>query len=175
MASFNFRSAFHGFNREDVVRYIEFINSKHNTTVNQLRSDLAEAREEIDKLRCEPDLREKCAQQEQIIEDLRAQVLALTEQVDQQVQRRNEEELEIYRRAERMERQAKERAEVIYQTANGVLADATAKVDEASGQIAGVADQVAAQLALLQSAVTGSKQALSDAAATLYSIRPTEE
>lgn len=175
MASFNFRSAFHGFNREDVVRYIEFINSKHNAAVNQLRADLTAAREECDALRAEPDLQAKCDRQDEIIADLRAQVLALTEQLELQSARRNEEELEIYRRAERMERQAKEHSQMIFETANGVLADATAKVDEAYGQIAGVADQVAAQLAMLQSAVTTSKQALEDATSTLYSIRPTEE
>jgi hypothetical protein len=71
-----------------------------------------------------------------------------------------------------MERQAKERTEAMYQKANGVLADATAKVDEAAEQITGIADQVAAQLAVLQQAVTGSKAALKDATATLYAIRP---
>ena len=34
----NFRSAFNGFNREDVVRYLEYINTKHTTQVNQLNS-----------------------------------------------------------------------------------------------------------------------------------------
>ena len=36
----NFRSAFNGFNREDVVRYIEYINSRHNTEINVLKSEL---------------------------------------------------------------------------------------------------------------------------------------
>ena len=35
----NFRSAFNGFHREDVVKYIEFITSKHNTQVNQLTAE----------------------------------------------------------------------------------------------------------------------------------------
>ena len=48
----------------------------------------------------------------------------------------------------------------------------TAKVDAASTQLTGIADQVAAQLAVLQQAVTGSKAALKDATATLYAIRP---
>ena len=113
--------------------------------------------------------------------DLEAQLADMTTQRDAalndqaQVQRRNEEELEAYRRAERVERQAKERTEAMYQKANGVLADATAKVDNASAQIAGIADQVAAQLAVLQQAVTGSKTALKDAATTLYTIRLTGE
>ena len=175
MASYNFRSALSGFNRQDVVNYIEYTNSKHQGVINQLMADIATLQEENSKLRQAPDLQAKCDEQAATIADLQAQVQALTEQLEQQAQRRNEEELETYRRAERMERQAKERSELIYQTANGVLADATAKVDEATAQISGIADQVAAQLAVLQTAVAGSKQALSDAAATLYTIRPTEE
>jgi septal ring factor EnvC (AmiA/AmiB activator) len=181
-----------------VVHYIEYINSKHTAQVNQLRSDLAAARQETATLKTQPQrdpaleeqvaaLQEKLAQLEE--ELLTAQIAksdaenqladmmaqrdaALSERAN--VQRRNEEELEAYRRAERMERQAKERTEAMYQKANGVLADATAKVDDAAGQITGIADQVAAQLAVLQQAVTGSKAALKDAAATLYAIRPEE-
>ena len=41
MAAFqNFRSAFNGFNREDVVHYIEFLNSKHAADLNQLNAEL---------------------------------------------------------------------------------------------------------------------------------------
>ena len=198
-ASYNFRSAFNGFNREDVVHYIEYINSKHTAQVNQLRSDLSAAQQENATLKNQPqrnpeleaqlaELQEKLAQMEEDLlaaqlakSDAETQLADMTRQRDAalneqaQVQRRNEEELEAYRRAERMERQAKERTEVMYQKANGVLADATAKVDEASGQINGIADQVAAQLAVLQQAVTGSKAALKDAAATLYTIRLSNE
>ena len=39
-ASQNFRSAFNGFNREDVVHYIEYLNAKHTAEVNQLQSEL---------------------------------------------------------------------------------------------------------------------------------------
>ena len=198
-ASYNFRTAFNGFNREDVVHYIEYINSKHTTLVNQLRSDLAAAQQENAELKAQPqhdpeqetqiaELQAKIAQLEeealtaQIAKsDLETQLADMTAQRDAalnqqtQVQRRNEEELEAYRRAERVERQAKERTEAMYQKANGVLADATSKVDNASAQIAGIADQVAAQLAVLQQAVTGSKAALKDAATTLYTIRLTSE
>lgn len=194
-ATYNFRSAFNGFNREDVVHYIEYINSKQTTQVNQLRSDLAAAQQENAALKAQPqhdpaleaqvaELQTKIAQLEEEVltaqiakSDLETQLADMTRQRDEalndqaQVQRRNEEELEAYRRAERVERQAKERTEAMYQKANGVLADATSKVDNASAQIAGIADQVAAQLAVLQQAVTGSKAALKDAATTLYTIR----
>ena len=36
----NFRSALHGFNRQDVVNYIEYINRKHNSQVEQLNTQL---------------------------------------------------------------------------------------------------------------------------------------
>ena len=57
MAAFqNFRSAVGGFNREDVVHYIEFLNSKHNAAVNQLRADLmsvvGKALENYNAMRC---------------------------------------------------------------------------------------------------------------------------
>ena len=84
-------------------------------------------------------------------------------------------ELEAYRRAERTERIARERAELVYHQVNGVLADATVKVDEAHSRIDGLTQQVTAQLQQLQEAVSASRQALSDAAATLYTIRPTGE
>lgn len=191
-ASYNFRTAFNGFNREDVVHYIEYINSKHTAQVNQLRTDLTAAQQENAALKAQPqhdpELEARIAQLEEELlaaqaakSDLEAQLADMTVQRDDaldqqaQVQRRNEEELEAYRRAERVERQAKERTEAMYQKANGVLADATSKVDNASAQITGIADQVAAQLAVLQQAVTGSKTALKDAATTLYTIRLTAD
>ena len=38
-ASQNFRSAFNGFNREDVVHYLEYLNTKHTNQVNQLTAE----------------------------------------------------------------------------------------------------------------------------------------
>ena len=88
---------------------------------------------------------------------------------------RLEEELEAYRRAERTERYARERADNLYRQANGALADATVKVDEAAHQFSQMTDNVVAQLSDLQNAIASSKQALRDAAATLYTIRPNSD
>ena len=85
---------------------------------------------------------------------------------------RLDEELEAYRRAERTERYARERAENLYRQATGALADATIKVDDAANQVSQMSDKVIAQLAELQEVVAGSKQSLRDAAATMYTIRP---
>lgn len=197
-ASYNFRSAFNGFHREDVVHYIEYINSKHTSQTNQLRSDLAALQQENDTLRNKPqrepeleaqnaDLAAKVAKLEAELQtaeaawaDLEKELAQVKQERDAALcaqaaaQRRSDEELEAYRRAERMERQAKERADAMFQRANGVIADATFKVDEASSKINSIADQVAAQLSTLQDAVANSKQALRDASATLYTIRPEE-
>jgi len=43
----NFRKSIGGFNREDVVQYIEFINNRHNTQVNQLKAELQTVKDEL--------------------------------------------------------------------------------------------------------------------------------
>ena len=68
-----------------------------------------------------------------------------------------------------------ERAEQVYRQTNGVLADASAKVDEAAGQVSQISDHVMSQLDLLREAVNCSKQALADAASGLYSLKPRED
>lgn len=195
----NFRSAFNGFNREDVVHYIEYLNSKHTAELNQLNSELDYLRTRQPEPAAEPvlqlpaddtlaqqaarirELFDRCKELEQEVESLKTENDKLTAQLNDgrmqqnSYQSRVEEELEAYRRAERTERFARERAENLYRQANGALADATVKVDDAAREVSQVSDQVIAQLSLLQDAVSGSKQALRDAAATMYTIRPTAD
>ena len=86
----HFRSAFRGFNRQDVVNYIEFMNQKHNSQIEQLNTQLQNAREELRQLKAAPVAAQaQSAPQESIPSDT---------------------ELEAYRRAERAERKAQERA-----------------------------------------------------------------
>ena len=112
---------------------------------------------------------------------LRAQLAEMTSQRDQalaaQVKSADQsaQELEAYRRAERVEREAKERATQVYEHANGILADATAKVEAAAAQISHMATQVTGHLTSLQGLVSDSKAVLVDAASSLYSLRPEEE
>ena len=180
-SAYNFRSAFNGFNREDVVHYIEYANSNHNNQLNQLKSEVATLRQENADLRTAQQDKERITELEAQLDTLRTELADVTAQRDValaarvQVQSNTSDELEAYRRAERMERMAKERTNAMYQKATGILADAASKVDGATDQIAGIADQVAAQLAILQEAVLGSKHALHEATATLYALRPEAE
>lgn len=167
----NFRSAFRGFNRQDVVNYIEYINNTHNAQVeqlnNQLQAALAQPTDEEMKARLEAaeariaELEETLAQQDRAVLSDGA---SCTEQ-----------ELEAYRRAERVERVAKERAEQIYAQANGVLAEATLKAESASAHIGAIADQVSNQLKEYQDSVLETKATFQEAVATLYAIKPQEE
>lgn len=179
----NFRSAFNGFNREDVVHYLEYLNAKHTAEVNRLTS-------EADFLRTKLESREESPEQAEQIAALTEERDALLSQVDMLVERcaaleaqisapveekpefSAAEELEAYRRAERTERLARERAELVYHQINGVLAEVTAKVDGTASEIGTMTDQVMAQLSQLQLAVSSSKQALKEAASIMYAIRP---
>lgn len=187
----NFRSAFNGFNREDVVRYLEFINAKHVSQVNQLTSENEELRSRLaaqpseDQLALLEQLQQRCAELEERIAESETQKAQLEEtcaRLQQQLEAQAKTEavpaadpsaeLEAYRRAERAEREARERAELVYYQANGVLTEATAKVDGISAEITDMADQVMAQLTQLQMAVSSSKQALQDASSIMNIIRP---
>ena len=109
MAVTNFRSAFRGFNREDVVRYIEYLNNQHKNQIEQLNNQLrtAKAAPSDSELQVQLDAAlEKCARLE---EQLANTAVVTTEQ-----------ELEAYRRAERAERVAQERAQQIRNQANAV-------------------------------------------------------
>ena len=192
-----FRSAFNGFNREDVVHYLEYINTKHNNLVNQLTSENQELRSAAQQPAVED--------QSELVESLQAQCEELTAQLEEEKNRCAEltgklealqlrcqeletqtetvtpaetisvlasEELEAYRRAERIEREAKERSELVYYQANSVLTEAAAKVDTIASDVTDMADQVMRQLTQLQMAVSSSKQALQDASSIMNTIRP---
>ena len=179
----SFRSAFNGFNRQDVVHYLEYINTKHQTQVNELTAEADDLRRQLE------DLQAKTTQ----VAELEAQLAAMTEERDalhtqlEQMQAAEvvqeprpemdggsqvADELDSYRRAQQVERSARERAELVDHQANGVLNEAIAKVDTATAEITAKTDEAMSQLTQLQMAVSTSKQALQDAASLMNTIRP---
>lgn len=235
----NFRSAFNGFNREDVVDYISYLTTKQETETNELRSeiesltrelgeaqsapvgdDLQQAVEDLQQAVEERDARieESAAEQEklsrenaeqlQLLEELQKQIdeqrLAMDdletryhaehtrcEQLQLDLEQAKQftpvdgsepiekhswnEELNAYRRAESTERRARERVARMYDNANAVLADATAKVDANSVNLAELADQFQKDLDLFRAAISDGGQALADAVVSLGAIRPEED
>lgn len=210
----NFRSAFSGFKREDVVRYIEYMNAQHVAQVNELNAELEFLREKMaapaqldpavakrledykeqvrilenrcDTLEQERDAAAQAstpnAELEAKVQELTARCEALQQERDAAIAEKEaaavahvSAELEAYRRAERTERMARERAEQVYHRVNGVLSDATMKVDEATSQIGDMSEEFLARLDALRSAVGNSRQALAEAAETMYALRPEAE
>ena len=158
----NFRTALRGFNREDVVQYIEMINTRHSAQIAQLNTQLQTARDELAQF----DANNNDTLQQQLdaanarIAELEAQLAAAPARTD--------DELEAYRRAERAERIAKERAEQMTAQINGVLADATARMDGVTGDLTAALDALSEKL-------SAAKQELKGAVDTLYAIRPQED
>ena len=164
----HFRTALGGFNRQDVVNYIEYLNNQHNSQIQQLNTQLQTALSQSSPAQVS-------ALQAQL-DEANARIAELEEQlVTAQAAIGHEAELETYRRAERAERAAQERSRQIYQQANAVLADTTVQAETAANQIGQIADQVVAQLQQYQAAVLETKGGFQEAVATLYAIRPEEE
>lgn len=155
----NFRSALGGFNRQDVVRYIEYMNNQHNAELEQLNTQLKLAQEK------QNDNSELLAQLEAAqarCAELEAQLTASGQAVPV-----TGDELEAYRRAERAERLARDRAAQIYSQANAALADATVKIETISDGMITLTQQLETQM-------QDAKQKLQEAVASMYAIRPDE-
>lgn len=219
-----FRSAFNGFNREDVAHYLEYINTKYKNQIDQLTAENQELQAAAQRrpLVDQDDLREylqsqpseeldaantrcaeltalleaekaRCQELAQLLEEEKSRSEVLTQQLEAARQENAAqqapavpvpptpadtlsslaaEELEAYRRAERLEREAKERAELIYMQVNGVLTEASSKVDSITSDIGSMADQVMRQLTQLQIAVNSSKQTLQEASSIMNTLRP---
>ncbi len=172
----NFRRAFNGFNREDVVRYIEYMNSKNTFTVNQLKSENQTLLDELEQLRANPAHDEELEQQLQAKDEEIAQLkLALAEAEKKASNRMATEELEAYRRAERMERAAQERSQQIYRQVTGTLAETATQVDEAADHFKRLSQELSTHMTQMQDMVDRSRNALLSASATMYSIRVVEK
>lgn len=160
MTNQHFRTAINGFNKQDVVRYIEFLNNQHNAQIAQLNNQLKNAQVPADdRLQVKLDAAlARCA-------ELEAQLANAPTAPSGQ-------ELEAYRRAEETERLARERAEQIYTQANAILADTTAKAEAASARIAELAQQANAQMQAYQEAIAGSQELFREAVDALGAVKP---
>ena len=194
----NFRSALNGFNRQDVARYLEYLNTQHNAQLNQLQTDLDNLRRKAEPEGEDPrekrlrELENQCMELETQLAAMQAQRDEALRQRDEALRQRDEvqreavvqvsgarldtnQELEAYRRAERAERVAKERANLIYAQTGAVLNQASVRVEGAIRQVTGISQQVSTQLDTLQAAISSSRLALQDAADTISRLKPKQE
>ncbi len=158
-----FRSALNGFNRNDVVQYIEYLTNYYQSQIQQLNTQLENTTAPADNSALQQELDAALARCEE-----------LEKKLAQQGGCENA-ELETYRRAEKAERMANERAQRIYEKANAALADACVKAEEAAQQISTAADQATQQLKAYEQSVLEAKTTFRETVETLYAIRPEDE
>lgn len=170
MAAKNFRSAFNGFNRQDVVHYIELLNNQHKAQIEQLNNQLAIANQKASAGNA--DLQAELAAALERCAELEAQLASAPEKAEAVPA---QEELEFYRRAEQAERMARERAQQIYTQANAILADTAAKAEAAVAEVADLAGQANARLQAYQQAINGTQELFQNAISALYAIKPDSE
>lgn len=189
--SLSFRSSLHGFNRQDVAHYLEYLNNQHNAQLNRLNTDLENLRRKAEAKDDEAFLC-RIRELERKNAELEEQIAALTRERDEALRQRDEEqrlaevqltgarldssqELEAYRRAERAERIARERANLVYAQTGAALTQASNRVEGAIRQVTGISQQVSSQLDTLQAAISASRLALQDAADTINRLKPRQE
>ena len=83
MAHQTFRTSLSGFNREDVVRYIEFLNAQHAAEISQLNSELAFLRNKADQ---EPSAETAAPENGDLIEQQAARIRELFDLCKEQAQ-----------------------------------------------------------------------------------------
>lgn len=176
----NFRTAFHGFNREDVVRFLETATARHTAEVNQLRDEIARLEGDLSLLR----MRSGDGASQEELEALQAENTRLKAQVEELETQLTEpaatpirdetnwkdEELAAYRRAETVERQARNRAAQMYHRVNGLIADLAARMDGSKAEMTAAAEALGQALDQLQLALDGGQSILTEGVATLRAL-----
>lgn len=139
---FNFRSAFNGFNREDVVNYIEYLKSNYNNQIRQLQADLAAAQKENLLQESNSDKTDtQVAQQEALLTALNAEkeeLLSRCAALEAERSSLTEDNKTLYEMHVQLEEQLA-----------AALKDTPAQPSEDAGKIAAMEDQFAQQEAVL--------------------------
>ena len=81
-----------------------------------------------------------------------------------------DEELAAYRRAETVERQARNRAAQMYHRVNGLIADLAARMDGSKAEMTAAAEALGQALDQLQLALDGGQSILTEGTATLRAL-----
>ena len=144
--NFSFRTALNGFNRADVIAFLEELTRKHSTELEEQRESLRYANEELERLREE--LRE-------LREERPAEASAPAEKlpVSETEPVAQEQELEAYRRAERCEREARIRAGRIYGDVSAAMESAGAQLVAQEEQLTRISATVSSDIIALQAAM----------------------
>lgn len=176
MATETFRTSLNGFNRTDVVQFIQKMTTNHEKELKTLREENEKSSEALELLRDDSarleaqnaELTEKLAALEAQNAELTAQLEAAqaaaptpaaapaapAAPVAAQIA---EHELAAYRRAEGMERKARERAEATTKLLKGVFAKATVRLNAGSEEFSAAMEKFRADYEHLQQLLADAK------------------
>lgn len=164
--NFSFRSALHGFNRDDVMRYLSELSNAHAAELEAKDEELRQAKEEITHMKQElmcmrmlsldgsedlsEDLPTEKPVEEKAVEEASAEKpLTVNEPVPGIPLQ--EQELEAYRRAERCEREARVRADKIYGETCSIVEKAREQISDQESKLAEMNSTIANDISELQS------------------------
>ena len=165
-----FRSALNGFNREDVVQFIQSLTARHDRDLSDLKEENTRLQADLDKSELEADtLRQRISELEtQVAEANAALEAAAAPQPEPERPDWDAQELAAYRRAEEVERQSRERAKQLHRELTGLVADASVQMEEANDALSEAMAQITEDLTRLQTAMAAGKKVLND---TGWSLR----
>lgn len=167
----NFRSALHGFNRTDVVQFIQKTTTEHERELRRMDEDKGRLQAELEELRQEMEmLRSKNVELVEEVKSLQSSAAAPQEPAGEDAPmlcpeavmqtapvRFDEMELAAYRRAELTERMARERAAASAQRMKATFAQLNEKLRLAEQDVAGVVDALQADFDRLQTALSAAQ------------------
>lgn len=192
----NFRTSMHGFNRVDVVNYIDYLVNRHNSEMDAMKAD-AKLREEelqdhcgaleveLNLMRSMPGSPEQLellkqehqAELEQTEKLYQAQIDALKSEIEalkSALAEKSEAELEAYRRAERVETMTRDRANRQREKGDAILAGAGEQVAAMAQSMEAAASGLEAVIAQMRDCVSESKAQIASAAQALSALQAEE-
>ena len=172
-----FRAALNGFNREDVVQFIQSLTARHDRETADLKEEKNRLQEALDKSNAEAEaLRQRITELEAQLQEANETLEAATAPLPEPEKPDwNAQELAAYRRAEEVERQSRERAKLLHRELTGLVADASVQMDDATGALDDAMAQITEDLTRLQAAMTAGKKVLNDTGCSLRASGGEEE
>ena len=168
----NFRAALNGFNRADVVNYIEECSVNHARELRQLRDENARLRTELERLEArtaEAEAAAKAAEAAAAARSAEAAEAAVPEPAPQPAPPQDA-ELAAYRRAEAAERAARQRAAELSARVHEILTGAGRQFDAARGDVDGLMSDLNITLRRLNDAFAQLRMAFGDTEAALAAL-----
>ena len=154
--SYSFRSSMRGFNRADVIAFLEKLGASHEAELRSRDEEIRILRDELAEARAKSGVPAD----------------ALDPAAEEPVPSA-EDELEVYRRAERCEREAKARADKLYSDASGTVETMGRKLTERQTALDSAADVLSADFDVLQAAIAGILDEVEDARSALSKMERT--